>query len=691
MPPPILIAPCACPALVVEAESLGISAVQITVTSGTPPVTVRLMGPGVDFTQVGEGPFEFHGLAPNTQYSVVASDECGEGQTVSTTVTTDACPEVIISQEASTPHSVTVEINGDAALVTLGDQQAMVANGGQHTFTGLSPATSYTVRAESACGYTAVGTVTTTACPAISATHTATPHSITVTVTGGAPAQVTLNGQTQTVAADGGTVTFGGLAPNTSYSARVQSACGNEAFFPFATAACPVITVTADENPNSIEITVTQGAPARVTLNGVTQTVAANGGSVVFGGLASNTPYAFHVRSDCGNEDFFTFTTAACPAIAASAAPAVDSLVITVTGGAPARVVLGGITQYVTTNGGSVTFTGLAPATDYVVQVLSDCDNDAIFTFTTLACATIVLGAPVAGMDNFSVEITAGGPADITVYDADGRIIDTRPGVPNDTPQLFSDLAADARYRIVAESSCGSQTVVFATTGVAPCPSRPVYPHGFGYVEGDVVDPEADVFITVVGSDEVIAVYSAPAPGRTAKVRDADGALLGYAQNQSCCTYGGCCSPEEYEGEGATGFQVCGYVTPGLMSLPDDAQEDPFSVTLEIRHSGGPGVTVEIDMAALPTALQLETYGAPPPDLTVAAEYPSPTQEVMAGDCSDTGDGAFTSIVVPLAWSTHMSYWGVSAVVIPAGMILIDGQPTTEPTTFPVTWTHPVM
>lgn len=68
------------------------------------------------------------------------------------------------------------------------------------------------------------------------------------------------------------------------------------------------------------------------------------------------------------------------------------------------------------------------------------------------------------------------------------------------------------------------------------CASYPMFGGGFGFVAGDVTDPEATVVMTACdGKAPTVKLYPTPRPGANTPQYDCDGAVIGYAVNKSNC------------------------------------------------------------------------------------------------------------------------------------------------------------
>jgi hypothetical protein len=68
------------------------------------------------------------------------------------------------------------------------------------------------------------------------------------------------------------------------------------------------------------------------------------------------------------------------------------------------------------------------------------------------------------------------------------------------------------------------------------CASYPMFGGGFGFIAGDVTDPEATVTMTACdGKAPAIKLYPTPRPGANTPQYDCNGAVIGYAMNRSNC------------------------------------------------------------------------------------------------------------------------------------------------------------
>lgn len=70
------------------------------------------------------------------------------------------------------------------------------------------------------------------------------------------------------------------------------------------------------------------------------------------------------------------------------------------------------------------------------------------------------------------------------------------------------------------------------------CASYPLIDGGFGFIAGDIKDPEATVALAPCTGDVVtptVYLFPTPRPGATAAQKDCDGAVIGYGMNRSNC------------------------------------------------------------------------------------------------------------------------------------------------------------
>ena len=184
-----------------------------------------------------------------------------------------------------------------------------------HTFTGLTPNTSYTATVRSICGAgdtsaPAPVTFSTVGCYSVTDVTSTTDYTsatLTWTETGLATQwRVSLDGGTP-VTAYNPSYTFTGLAPNTTYTASVVAVCygglvSDPVTHTFTTATCvPVSALTA--TPDYASATLSWGNPAGVTQwqvsldGGAPATVYAP--TYTFTGLSANTAYTATVRAVC--------------------------------------------------------------------------------------------------------------------------------------------------------------------------------------------------------------------------------------------------------------------------------------------------------------------------------------------------------------------------------------------------------
>lgn len=108
---------------------------------------------------------------------------------------------------------------------------------------------------------------------------------------------------------------------------------------------------------------------------------------------------------------------------------------------------------------------------------------------------------------------------------------------PQNTP-LRARVVADvtAVITVDAEETEGSGCDVCAC--VEPyCASYPMPGGGYGFVDGDMKDPEATVDVQACdGQGPVAWIFPTARPGATAPQYDCTGALIGYAENRSECS-----------------------------------------------------------------------------------------------------------------------------------------------------------
>lgn len=467
-------------------------------------------------------------------------------------ITPCPCPAVTLAQGATTVNSLEVQVtSGGPVKLTLGmvgGTQYEQHGDGPFVFEDLQPDTVYSAVAVNQCGETATLQVQTAACPPALATFTSTTHTITATVTQGAPAEVTLGGLTKQVANNGGAATFEGLAPGTEYTVRVDTECGVGAWFAHATQECPALSVTTNSTTSAITATVAAGGPAKLSLGSQAATVP-TGGAATFTGLPPGTDFTIIATRECDGREFqVAATTQPCPVVSATHTATTDSITVTIAGGAPARVTLGDASKDIDANGGTAEFLGLDAGTEYTVQVQSECGNDEVFNFATLPCPAVTADISSVTTSGFTITPTAGYPVDVQVLDAAGRVLDSEDGV-GATGHTVMGLPDGQRVRVVATNDCGSVWRTQVDIPVEPryCPSYELPRGGFAFIAGDAVDPEATVVVAPNGFvHPEYRIYPTPRPGATAQVLstpeiEPTTTVLGYAANSSDCAFARCC------------------------------------------------------------------------------------------------------------------------------------------------------
>lgn len=546
---PTNVGPCPCPQIQLAANAVDQNTVNVAVSTGGPvTVTLGLVG-GTQYTQHGMGPFTFADLEADTVYSVVARNDCGE--IAATPIRTVACPAIVLVQTADTVNSVTVTVNaGGPVQLTLGSQEATVPTGASHTFTGLAAGTGYTVRATSACGSTAVINATTEVCPLIVLSQvvaTTTPSAVTVQVNAGGPVTLTLGAQ-EALVPNGGSHTFTGLTASTDYSVHAASTCGETTVLTARTADCPAIAIIAlPTTSTSATVAVTAGGPVDIQLGDQTALAVPNGGNHVFTGLTANTTYNITATNACGSQATTTVRPECVQPEMSAAAQGQGELLITLTVAPEGAVITGGGQIYgPISQGGTALFTGLTPGQFYIFAAAAPCGAVREQSFQTPACPTVQATVSSVSATSLTVTVDTPEPVKLEIYSSAGTL---QGFVASATgSNAFSGLTDNQLATVVATNSCGSEwrQVVKLPTEAKPCASKPLYKSGYGFVNGDVLDPEATVLLQVAATGLMFSVYPTAAAGRTAPVLDASGLILGYAANRSECSFDGCCTPEEY-------------------------------------------------------------------------------------------------------------------------------------------------
>lgn len=100
---------------------------------------------------------------------------------------------------------------------------------------------------------------------------------------------------------------------------------------------------------------------------------------------------------------------------------------------------------------------------------------------------------------------------------------------------ITTDITATITVDKVESASTGCMTCACEEPY---CPSYPMIDGGFGFIAGDMKDPEATVVLAPCPGDTItptIYLFPTPRPGATAAQKDCDGNLIGYASNSSNC------------------------------------------------------------------------------------------------------------------------------------------------------------
>jgi len=364
----------------------------------------------------------------------------------------------------------------------------------------------------------------------------------------GCPTEVTVklfDGQTLHELTGTGSVTFTGLAPDTTYSVEVTGdCCGDIQAVQVKTAApppCPSLVLSVGSGaPNEATVTIVSGGPAEVTVGD--QPTQYGTGPFTFTGLTPDTTYTARGTNDCGNKVTAQVTTLPCPTIALTqTSNTTTSVSVTLTSGGPALVSIGATSVNLAT-GASKTFTGLAAGSEYTAVVTSKCGTTDFFVLQTAACPAVDFTATATSTTSVQVNLTSGAPATVSVS-SNGNVLDVVADVLASV--VFSDLPEGQIVTVKAVNDCGKTKQVnvnLPDQPPAPCPSLSLadqspYFKGFAYVPGDLVDPAATVPFR--GG----LIYPTAGEGHTVKVTAPDGVtVIGYAANQSECA-NPCCNP----------------------------------------------------------------------------------------------------------------------------------------------------
>jgi hypothetical protein len=291
----------------------GETSANVTIVSGSDAhgreVTVKLFNGAKEYEQVGVNGdvLTFAGLQPNTTYSVVATNDCGEKDTSQvTTATPPPCPTLVLTAAATGTNSIAVTVvSGGSAWIELNGEKRYLANGETTTFNDLTPAKEYFAIGTSDCGSIANVSATTAACPAISLTQTSnTTSSITVTLVSGGTASVFVGGD-EAILANGASYTFTDLTAGKNYTAKVISECGNKANFTIATAPCPAVDFTALAlSTTSLQVTAVAGMPLKISVvsqsGAVLDSVDGVSSTVVFTDLPEGAIVTVKAVNECG-------------------------------------------------------------------------------------------------------------------------------------------------------------------------------------------------------------------------------------------------------------------------------------------------------------------------------------------------------------------------------------------------------
>ena len=281
---------------------------------------------------------------------------------------------------------------------------------------------------------------------------------VSVQVNGGsAPYSVVLAGQTKSVSAAGGSVSFPGL-PAGSYTATVDDASGASVTSNTVTVVGLSASVQAVSSSEAA-VTVSGGtAPYSVVVNGRTESIASSGGSADFTGLASGS-YEAYVTDAGGRKVQVSFVMAG--ALSGSYLVSGSSLTVTAKGGtSPYSVVTQGVTKSISASGGSVTFLGLKAGS--YDAVLSDSAGHSV------SMAYSISGPPLSisgagGISSVTVDISGGVPP-YAVQVQGGPSART-----SGSTVTFKGLA-QGTYDVIVTDAVGSEVAKLFTVGGAPTP-----------------------------------------------------------------------------------------------------------------------------------------------------------------------------------------------------------------------------
>lgn len=114
-------------------------------------------------------------------------------------------------------------------------------------------------------------------------------------------------------------------------------------------------------------------------------------------------------------------------------------------------------------------------------------------------------------------------------------VLDGPQGIQLRARVITSDLAATITVDKIETSGGGCM----ACSCEEPyCASYPMTDGGFGFIAGDMKDPEATVLLEPCPDDLItppVYLFPTPRPGATAPQKDCEGNLVGYAMNRSNC------------------------------------------------------------------------------------------------------------------------------------------------------------
>ncbi|MDR1726235.1 MAG: fibronectin type III domain-containing protein [Bacteroidales bacterium] len=444
-------------------------------TNAMPPVTLQTQDNLTSTTCT------FTGLTPNTTYGIVVTAYCngslvfmGTGTSFTTSsVSCEAPTNLSVSALTTTWASVnwTAASGTSAWQVVLDDTTATSANATvtTHLLTGLVVGTSYTVYVRTDCGtgysdwvgYPFVHSYTQPCASPTTITTSPTTTSVDISWEAGAATEwkvqlqtdamppVTLQTQDHYTST---TCTFTGLTPNTTYRYAITAYCNGSLVFggtggtftTLAASPCDVptgLTVSAITH-NAATVTWDAGSATawQFVIDDTTETpedlIVATKTLI---GLSSNTSYIVYVRTDCGSNNYSswtqqTFTTdipCEAPSIVTVNAISNDEATIsweagnmnewrvqlTLFGDSPTS---GNVLQSTDVTVPTHTFTGLTAGTHYMAHVNALCGGVPSTVTTSVDFYANVSGLDIRTLDDMKVILYPNPANDFAILEAEG-------------------------------------------------------------------------------------------------------------------------------------------------------------------------------------------------------------------------------------------------------------------------------